>query len=195
MLTFIMSVLVVSFISLCFFKKRFWENRYLVLLISGGVALVATLTVNYSTRNTNEKEVKTLWSKEIQVMRIQKGLIDSSGFTTDDELSFSDHLYSEDTTKTAIYSRHLFYEGDDGLRVGFSYDDDLKSKDLDYIYFAKSNSDTTAYFTKQRIYYGERNSKWVADFSLPHIKTVKCLYLPPTEYAAIPDSLIRELPF
>ena len=194
MYIFILSVLVVSFISLCFFKKRFWENRYLVLLISGGVALVATLTVNYATRNMNDKEVKTIWNHEIQVMALQDEFLDSTYFTKNSELGLGDH-FSSDTTKTHIHSRHLFYYGDGGLRVGFAYDDNMKSRDWDYIYFAESGSDTTAYITKQRIHYGERNSKWIADFSLPHIKTVRCLYLPPAEFAAIPDSLIRELPF
>ena len=194
MYIFILAVLVTSFISLCFFKKRFWENRYLVLLISGGVALVATLTVNYSTRNMNEKEVRTIWTKEIQIIALQDSLVDESFFTQDKELGCSEHLYSEDTTTTPTYSHHLFYYGDGGLRVGFGLDNNLKSRDWDYMYFAESDSDTTAYFTKQRVFYGSRNSKWVTEFSLPHIKTIKCLYLPPAEYSAIPDSLIREIP-
>jgi hypothetical protein len=191
MYIFILSVLLVSFISLCFFKKRFWENRYLVLLISGGVALVATLTVNYATRNGHDKDVKTLWTKEIQVMCFQDSLVDDTFFTVDDELSFTDHLSSKDTTKTTIYSHHLFYYDDGSLRIGFSYGNNINSKDLDNVYIAKSNSDTTAFYGKQRLFYGKR----IADFSLPHIKTVRCLYLPPSEYAAIPDSLIKELPF
>ena len=63
------------------------------------------------------------------------------------------------------------------------------------VYVAPSNSENIAYFAKQRQYYKKRSSKWVTDMSLPYIKTINCLYLPPSEYAAIPDSLIRELPF
>lgn len=192
---YITSIIAVSFISLCFFKKKFWENRYLVLLLIAGVALVATLATNYSTRGNLGTRVETVWEKPIQVMNLNNSLIDSTNFTVNKELSFSDHLKGADTLVADHYSRHIFYYGDDGLRVGFAIDDDLKSKDWDYVYFAESENDTTAYFTKMKVKYKNRESKWVADFSLPTLKIVRCLYLPPSEYAAIPDSLIRELPF
>lgn len=192
---FIVSVIIVSIISLCFLKKRFWENRYLVLFISGCVALVATLSTNYATRGRLDTNVETIFNIPIQVMNFNDSLIDSSAFTIDEELSFKDHLHAGDTTVVSKYSHYMFYYGDEGLRVGFAYDDDLQSKYLKNLYIAKSDTDTTGYFTKKRLRYADRNSKWIADFSLPHIKTIKCLYLPPTEYAMIPDSLIRELPF
>ena len=191
---FIASVIIVSIISLCFLKKRFWENRYLILLISGCVALCVTLTTNYATRNKLDKRIETIWSYPTQVMNLQDSLVDSSAFTINNELSFNDHLHAGDTTKISKYSRHIFYYGDGGLRIGFAFEDGLKSKNWDNMFIAKSDNDT-AYFTKKRLFYGKRESKWIADFSLPHIKTIKCLYLPPTEYAMIPDSLIRELPF
>lgn len=192
---FIVSVITVSIISLCFFKKRFWENRYLVLFISAGVALIATLTTNYVTRGGLNRTVETIWAKPIQVMSLDSTLVDSSVYTVNNELGFSAHFNTGDTTKTSKYSCHLFYYGDGGLRIGYAIGDDFKSKELDLVYIARSENDTTAYFTKKRIRYVDRNSKWVADFSLPYIKTIKCFYLPPTEYAMIPDSLIREIPF
>lgn len=194
MYVFILSVLLVSFISLCFFKKKFWENRYLVLLISGGVAVIVTLIINYATRNNIDNRIETVWNHPIQLMNLQNSLVDSSFITMNNELSFKDHLYFEDTINTSIYSRYLFYYDDYRLRVGFAYNNDLKSKNWNNVYITKSNIDTTAYFSKQRVFYGKRNSKWVRDISLPHIKTIKCLYLPSVEYAAIPDSLIKEFP-
>ena len=193
---FLISVIVVSIICLCFFKKKFWENRYQVLFISGCVAIVATLTFNYATRNSLDKEVKTLWIRDIQVMSLNDSLIDSTAFTIDKELSLKDHLFSEDTTKTPIFSCHMFYYNSDGeLRVGFAQDGELDSRSWDNLYFVSSENDTVAYYAKVRLDYDPEPNRWVADFSLPYIKTIRCLYLPPSEYAAIPDSLIRELPF
>jgi len=189
----LLALATVSFICLCFFKKRFWENRYLVLLISASVALLVTLATNYATRGNLGTMTKIVWEQPIQVMNLNDSLIDSSAFTIDEELSFKEHLHAGDTLKPERYSRHLFYYSD-GLRVGFAIDDDLKSRDWDLMYIGKSDTDTTAYYTKKRVFYNKRNSKWIADFSLPHLQTIKCLYLPPTEYAMIPDSLLREIP-
>ena len=50
MYTFILSTILVTIISLCIFKNRFWENRYLVLLIIAGTALVSMITINYAVR-------------------------------------------------------------------------------------------------------------------------------------------------
>lgn len=196
MFIFIISVIVVSFICYCFFKKKFWENRYLVLTISAGVALVVTLGTNYFTRGKHDTKIETIWKNPVQVMSLNDSLIDSTAFTIDKELSFKDHLYSEDTTKIPTYSRHLFYYNSDGeLRIGFAQDNNLKSKSWKQVYIVSSKNDTVAYYTKVRLEYNPKPNNWIADFSLPNIKTIKCLYLPPDEYAMIPDSLIREIPF
>jgi len=196
MYIFILSILVVSFIALCFFKKRFWENRYLVLLISGCVALVATLTTNYVTRDKLGTKIETLWEKKIQSVAFNVALVDSSFFTKDSELSMTDHIKISDSTKTALYSHHLFYyKGANILKIGYVINDGVKYKYLKNVYVAPSQSDTVAYFAKLRQYYNKRSNKWVANMSLPYIKTSYCFYFPPAEYATIPDSLIRKLPF
>ena len=92
MYIYILSILVVTFISACFFKKRLWENRYLVLLLIGGVALVATLTTNLATRNKLGTEVKTLSKYDIQAMPVDASLVDSSYFTKKPELGLTEHL-------------------------------------------------------------------------------------------------------
>ena len=190
---FVASIISVSIIAKCFFKKKFWENRYLVLLLIGGVALVATIATNYSTRGSLDTKIETVWTMPLQVFNVNDSLVDSTNFTISSDLSFGDHMHGGDSLLADHYTRHIFYYGDGGLRVGFASDNDLKSRDWDYVYFAESENDTTAYFTKMKIKYDNR-SNWIADISLPTIKTVRCLYLPPSEYAAIPDSLIRQLP-
>jgi len=192
---YILSILVVSFISLCFFKKRFWENRYLVLLLIGGVALVATLTTNLITRNKLGTRVAIVKKEDVRVFSVNQHLVDSTYISTGEAESLKGHLSATDTTAPSMYARHMFYYDDDeNLRVGFSTEDKLHSKLLSDLYIAPSQ-DTVGYFAKVRQYYNKRSDKWVANISLPFIKTVSCLYLPPSEYATIPDSLIRELPF
>ena len=75
MLTFILSVALVSLICLCFFKKNFWENRYLVLLISGGVALIATLTINFSVRGKLQTKTEIIYTKPLAVFYMPYDLI------------------------------------------------------------------------------------------------------------------------
>ena len=199
MYIFILSILLVSFISLCFFKKKFWENRYIVLLLIGGVALVATLTTNYVTRGSLDTRVEIIWEKPIQSFSVNDSfIVDGVPITIDEELSFSDHrVYLKDTITPKTITTILFY-GDkrpDLRKVGYFINNDNKEKYLQHIYIAPSENDSMAYFAKRRLYYDNKPSKWLADFSLPYIKTIKCFYIPPTQYAALPDSIIKELPF
>ena len=194
-----MSVLVVSFISLCFFKKRFWENRYLVLLISGCVALVVTLTTNYATRGNLDKKVGTIWEKPMNLLSINDSLlINDFNLTVDKELelTFNDHLTSKDDT--IVMKRYgsyvLYYGSDNSLKIGYAWGDKLKYEYVKNVYISPSQSDTVAYFTKLKQNYNPEPNYWMAGFSLPRVQTVKCFYIPPKEYAALPDSLIRKLP-
>ena len=192
---FILSILVVSFISACFFKKRFWENRYLVLLLIGGVALVATLTTNLITRNNLGTRVEIIKKEDVRIFSVNQHLVDSMYISTGEAENFKGHLSATDTTAPSMYARHMFYTNDDNnLCIGFATEDDLHAKLLSGIYIAPTQ-DSVGYYAKLRQYYNKRSDKWVANISLPHIKTVRCLYLPPAEYVTIPDSLIRELPF
>lgn len=196
MYTFILSLLIVSFISLCFFKKRFWENRYLVLLISASVAIVVTLSTNYITRGKLGTNIETIRNERIIAVKLNPSLVDSTIILTKDKnLDFSQHfINANDSTKTPISSHYLFYYDDGSLKVGFATGSKYGYKYWNTIYIAPSENDSIAYFTKERQYYNKRSSKWITDFSLPFIKTINCLYIPPSEYAAIPDSLIRKIP-
>jgi len=220
---FIISLVVVSFISLCFFKKKFWENRYLVLFISGCVALVATLTTNYATRGKLGTRVETVWEKPIYSFYVENALLlDSIAMVKNEDWSFmSDFVGSTsdsiaflltridstvtdsgfvyvDSTEIIIMkslTTLFFYNSDDMLKIGYWNGEDKKKKVFDFVYIQPSEHDTISYFAKKRLFYDTKPNRWVAGFSLPHIKTVKCFYIPPTEYAMLPDSLIREMPF
>lgn len=190
----ILSVLLVSFICLCFFKKKFWENRYLVLAISAGVALVATLATNYATRGNYETNIKTVKTEAMQIMYLSDSMLTTDcALTINNEYSPKAHLHGGDTTKLGRYSPYLFYYDDDDLKLMFSIDNKIKYRywKTTYIY---PTEDSVAYLTKQKAYYDNEPNKWIADFSLPNIKKVRCLYLPQEHYATIPDSLIREFP-
>jgi hypothetical protein len=194
MLISILSVILVSFICLCFFKKKFWENRYLVLAISVGVALIATLTTNYATRGNYETKIKTVRTENMQLMYLSDTMLTSDfALSIDEEYEGKSHLHGGDTTKVGRYSPYLFYYNDDDLKVMFYIDNKVKYGLWNNLYIYPSE-DSSAYFTKQKVYYDNEPNKWVTDFSLPNIKTVRCLYLPEEHYATIPDSLIREFP-
>jgi len=195
MYIFILSLLTVSFISLCFFKKKFWENRYLVLLISGCVALVVTLTTNYATRGKLDTNIENVWEKKIKTISLNALLVDSTFFMTKNkELGLIEHTKMKDSTKKPIYSHYLLYYDNGSLKIGYVVGNMMRYKYLSDVYIAPSNDEKIAYYTKQRKYYKKRSSRWIADISLPHIKTIRCFYIPPSEYAAIPDSLIRKIP-
>lgn len=219
---FVTAVILVSFICLCFFKKRFWENRYLVLLISGGVALIATLTTNYVTRNGLGTKIETIWQKPIYSFYVENALlVDSLPIVMDEEWSFlsdfsstSDSVEVEgirvdttltddgfryiDSTEVTILKRKtslFFYNADNVFKIGFWNGENKKGREFKNTYILPSENDTISYLAKRRLYYDTKPNPWIAGFSLPHLKTIKCLYIPPMEYAMIPDSLIRELPF
>ena len=190
---FITSIILVSIISLCFFKKRFWENRYLVLFISGCVALVATLTTNFAIRNHIDTKFEKIWQKNVSVIAFNDSLVDASFVTKNPKLNLTGHL-KNDSIAVAVFSHHLFYyNGEKSLKVGFVEGVDVQAIDWDDIYFAQSSSDTLAYLAKIKEIYNPNPNNWISRISLPRIKTIKCLYLPPKEYAAIPDSLMRKI--
>ena len=74
MLTFILSFIVTVIISFCFFKSKFWENRYLVLLIGTGVALIATLVLNYSVRGHLSTKTEITFVRPMKVFYIKDTL-------------------------------------------------------------------------------------------------------------------------
>ena len=187
-------MILVSFISLCFFKKKFWENRFIVLLIGGGVALVATLTVNFSTRSGLETKYTPKWTKQLQVIALNDTTVDSCGVTLWRNLDFKSHIFNtDDSTGVKHFSRFLFYIYDGEVNVGLSQNNELNEYLLEDVYFALSDNDSIGYVSKLKQNYVSDNM-WINELSLPRIQTVFCLYLPPSDYALVPDSLMRKLP-
>lgn len=172
MLIFIISVLLTSFICLCFFKKNFWENRYLVLLISGGVALVITLIVNFNIRGKLETKSVIIWKNDLHVFYVNDSLI----------------VTKDSCAKSGVKITPVVKEYD-------YYNDHKAEEFFRNVYIEKSINDSTAYMTKKKLIYDVKPNNWYSGFSMPRIKTIFVLYLPPIEYATIPDSLIHKAPF
>lgn len=198
---FILSVILVSIIAACFLKKNFWENRYLVLFISAGVALVATLATNYATRGKLDTRIETVWEKPFKSMSLNDSLIrDSYSFAVNEELESSeiivtnDSIIASDTTLRQSYYLMYYADGSGKIKFYLEGKDKFKYKYWHNVYILPSENDSTAYLAKLRHDYEKKRNKWVAGFSLPYIKDYMVIYIPPTEYAAIPDSLIREFP-
>lgn len=194
MYTFLLTTLLVSFIGLCFYKKKFWENRYIVLLISGCVVLIITLTTNYVRRNSLPTTYKTLWVKQIKTLQLHDSLlVPNYAAFNDSALNYEDIIvYKEDSiVNKKRPSHYVFYiNGDGNLRVRLYVDNETIGKKPVDMYFAESNDERSAYLGKFRKKYNPNDNKWISDLSLPTIETFTCVFLPKDELKAIPDSLI-----
>lgn len=198
---YLLSFLVTAFISLCFFKKKFWENRYLVLFIGGCVAIIAITTTNYFSRGNLPTKVEI--AKQHQIKRFivpETYLIDSVPFVFDStktNWSFANG-FRYDTTVANKVKTIIFYdmdEHDDSKKIGYMTESGRSTfKYLKNKYIVPSPNDSTAFWARVKQNY-VRDSKWVAAFSLPRKNTIVCFFIPPNEYALLPDSLIKELPF
>jgi hypothetical protein len=218
MLTFIISVILVSFICLCFFKKTFWENRYLVLLISGVVALIATITINFSVRGRLQTKSEVTWTKPMAKFYMPKDLIAKNVTYSNDTIDslktitkikvikhydwYADHKAGEfykDTTKKQFPVTIILFSW--GKKLGNHRVGTMTAKgnqdvyDLDVVYLVQSPADSIAYVCKKKLYYDVKPNNWITGFSIPRKSTITIFYIPPREFAMIPDSLIRPLPY
>lgn len=216
MLIFILSFIATAIISLCFFKNKFWENRYLVLLIGSGVALVATLTTNFIVRGHFQKKSEIIWTKPLYTFYLPDSVflstvkyVDDSLGATKTQISFmknykwySKHSADEfyrDTTKWQRPVSFVMFTND--KKGKYRYIGTFKSKHKQYVYdynncyLASSGNDTIGYVIKKKLVYTVPPSNWITGFSLPRVETATVIYLPAKEFALIPDSLIKKLPF
>jgi hypothetical protein len=207
MYTYILSVIIVSIISLCFFKKRFWENRYLILTIIGGVALIATLTINFSIRRNFEKKWIPYSKEEINTFYVNDSLLKfatdsldkkirvpavTKNFKFYDEYEFEDFKLKENQrTPVSV----IVYQADKEPLIGYFINGMQYYRELDKIYITLNSADNKAYHSKMKYVYDVPKNKWLPRFSVPRIKTIEVLNIPPQDYASIPDTLIRKLPY
>jgi hypothetical protein len=214
MLTFILSVILTSFICLCFFKKNFWENRYLVLLISGGVALVATTTINFAVRGHLSTKTETTWVKPMKTFYVSTDLM-LKDMPHLDSLSpeqvklpiikdydyYNSHKATEfykDTTKKQTPVTILFYQYGKTKEVYVGTFTAKGNQDywlLEDVYLQRSSADTVAYVSKKKQYYDVKPNNWITGFSIPRKSVITILHVPPREFDMIQDSLIRPIPF
>ena len=195
MYIFILSILAVSFISLCFFKNKFWENRYLVLLITASVTIVVTLSSNYISRNKLGTTTENIFEKKLMNLAYDAKLLDTTTYfiTNNKDRKLSSHEYS-DKSKKKRASHYLLYYNEGSLKIGYAINGTWDYQYVSKVYIAPSKSEKLAYYSKEKVVYNKRSSKWIANISLPRVETIKCFYLPPSQYNAIPDSLIRKMP-
>ena len=116
MLIFIISFVLTAIISACFFKNRFWENRYLVLLIGAGVALVATLTTNFIVRGHLETKSETIWIKQLGTIYLPDSImVDTAGCqrtTLSNYDWYDDDDFYADSTKPQIPVSFVLFNND-----------------------------------------------------------------------------------
>ena len=212
MLTFILVAIITTIISFCFFKDKFGVNRYLVLLIICGVAFVATLATNFIVRGNLQTRTEIISTSPLYPFYVQKSLFKDYnkshvvlGFNYYDNHDATEFFKNEkDSLHKQLPITILFYAKDtNNIKLrNFHVGTFCKSYKQDYdewsdVYIAPSESDTIAYRCKKKLIYDipKNKSSWLVGFSLPRIKTITILYIPPKEYKLIPDSLITKIPF
>ena len=155
MYIYLISILLVTIISLCFFKKNFWQNRYLILAIIGGVSLVGTLTSGYIVRDRSKTKVEFSNNSNLIKFNLSKKLFkDSSAFICNNKFDINDYKF--DSLKKFDSSRKRT------MSIAFECNNKkekfviiIKSNELRYtfgfnnIYILSSNSDSVAYFCKK----------------------------------------------
>lgn len=190
-----------AIISACFFKKNFWENRYLVLLIGAGVALVATLTTNFAVRGQYGMRIEPINNKDLHTFYLPDSLVSDTcirnpilGYQW-----YADYSATEfymDSTKSQTPVNFILYSNNKngdviswGVFKSERKQNYYKHKDV----FIELSYGDKAYVSKERLVYDiPRNSMWISRFSIPTIRTITTLHFPEKEYAMIPDSLIRK---
>ena len=199
MLTFILSFIVTVIISFCFFKSKFWENRYLVLLIGTGVALIATLVLNYSVRGHLSTKTEITFVRPMKVFYIKDTLPENKIPFLKHWDYYSKHNAKEfykDTTKKQRPVTVLFYTIKNTIYIGvFKKNMSQDYYFLDNVYLTKSSADSVAFVSRKKLYYDVKPNNWMTGFSFPRLSKITILHIPPTEFALIPDSLIRKIPF
>ncbi len=204
MFIFLTSVIVVTLVSFCFFRKDFWEYRYLVLLLIGGVSLIATLATNYAVRGRLGTKSEIVWSQPLYRFYLPDSLLKDKKKTLLvkewaylDEHKTEEFYKKKDKTVKQVPTCFVIYTVKGNSYVGyFKKPDKRNCYGLKDVCFARcSVKDTIAYICKKRLVYNVPPSKWLTGFSFPQISTETIMYVPARYYAQIPDSLIRKPSF
>lgn len=206
--TFIISFIAVIIISMCFTKKRFWEYRYIILAIGAGVALIATLTVNYSVRNTLPTKVVDITKVNFEKFYMPDSLYrvknDSNTVAKLDIIkgykyfdAKKDGFKQNKKDKHQVPVNFIIYEDSNkDITLGFmSKDNERNSITLKDVYIDMNTNDSTAYYIKKKKIYDVKANNWISDLSMPRISDIIVVVLPPKQYALIPDSIIRKSPY
>jgi len=182
----------------------------LILLISGGVALIATLTINFSVRSKLQTKTETVWKQSLVSFFVPDSVYVADSIHNkipilidwDYYNKFSRHAFRKDSTiKQTKVALVLYTTGKKlkDIHVGvMNYKGRQKYFNLDNknFYIVNSGNDTIGYISRKKLCYDVNpDNKWIADLSMPRKSTITVLHIPPKEFAMIPDSLIRKIPF
>jgi len=207
MLTFILSILLTALISLCFYKKTFWENRFKILLIGSGVALIATLTVNYIVRPHLPEVTSIRSSNSMQALYVDVQSFDSlsTKFLKFNDFNITEYTYkSFDKSKTKTVVKKMSHvllsraidKKDTTMYINYisnilGYPTKVRNACSD-VHFAKS-VDENAYIINLRVA-KKTNSMWITEFSIPAKNVNYVIVLPAREYNLIPEKYKHDLP-
>lgn len=193
MYTFILSFIIVGIISKCFFKKNFWENRYIVLLIGSIVALVATITINMITRNDLPKYGVIVKNYKIKSFYMPDTILNDTsnkkGIVLLNYELQEIKSYGKDTAKMQTKVNFIIFKKKNNATAYVLLNNKIYDIKSIYIDSTKSND---PYLTKMKIVY-KSNNKWSNDLGIPRLKNVLILNLPKKDFLTVPDTLINKL--
>jgi len=191
MYTFIASVILVTIISLCVFKNRFWENRYLILLIIAATSLVSMTTIGFVKRGGLPTKVSIS-----QIKYLKDLYVDSVNLDVVNQIpKNNEFLKSENDTIIQINSHVVIFKYNNRERVGWNANDNKKvdRKFVNDIYF--DVCDENPRYERRALNYDTSKTGWINKFTLPEINYYYVILLPQHEYDALTDEYKRKLPF
>jgi len=170
------------------------------------VALVATLTANFVIRSKHHTKVEVTATSPLHRFYLQDSLLKVDTVTHVKQAFIKDWDYYHDHDAKEFYPNPkdsnkvaitlLVYTNDDDTCFGvFNSATKQWYYSFDEVYLQPSSADTIAYQCSKKLVYDIPKNKWTAGLTQPRIMSITILYIPPTEYAKIPNSLIRKLPF
>jgi hypothetical protein len=190
MYTFILSTIIVTIISLCVFKNRFWENRIIILLIIAIVSFLTTTTLGFILRKTLPIKTEVISSEVLNEL------------TTCDSISVvtsipkvSDFIKQHEDSCVIVKSHSILFTYKKNQRIGWIPDTTKLKNEIHYVYVKNSYfrvCNDNPRIEKILITHDTSKNKWITDLTLPSIRTIFIIYLPQDEYDLLSDEHKRK---
>lgn len=151
MYTYILSMLIVTIISSCFYGKKTWDNRYFILFIGIGVAIITTLIINYSIKSNDNTKLVEISNKPIELFAISDNYLtvdDNDNYlpiVTTDSFNFNNHNIEYYQNFNDGYDTNTIYSDSSMLKMEISKTLIFKKIPFFVIFYYEDNDLYVAY--------------------------------------------------